>query len=358
MTSDENILDIALHCHIEFEDQIPKQGKLPFQKFSLHDEHIIDLEIQKLIKLKVIYEAVYHEDQFISPIFTRPKKDGEYRMILNLKELNKHVKYYHFKMDTFETALKLIKPNSFMAVVDQRHAYYSVPIAVEHRKFLRFCWKGKIYEFSCLPNGLACAPRYFTKLTKPIYAKLRQMGHTNSGYIDDSLLIADSEVECVRNVEDTISVMSGVGFIIHTNKSVLKPVQDVCFLGKRINSKEMIVYLPEETKLKIKNECMSLQNQNEASIRVVARVVGLLVSTFSAVEFGPLHYRELEKEKILALKISKGNFDASMLITNGMKTELQWWITNLPCQIRKISHGNPEFEIVTDASLSGWGGPL
>ena len=100
---------------------------------------------------------------------------------------------------------------------------------------------------------------------------------------------------------------------------------------------------------------MSLQNQNEASIRVVARVVGLLVSTFSAVEFGPLHYRELEKEKILALKISKGNFDASMLITNGRKTELQWWITNLPCQIRKISHGNPEFEIVTDASLSGWG---
>ena len=83
------------------------------------------------------------------------------------------------------------------------------------------------------------------------------MGHTNSGYIDDSLLAADTEDECVCNVEDTISVMSGVGFIIHTEKSVLKPSQDVCFLGKRINSKEMIVYLPEETKEKIVNKCKS-----------------------------------------------------------------------------------------------------
>jgi hypothetical protein len=47
-------------------------------------------------------------------------------MILNLKDLNQNIEYYHFKMDTFETALKLIKPNCFMASIDVRHAYYSV----------------------------------------------------------------------------------------------------------------------------------------------------------------------------------------------------------------------------------------
>jgi hypothetical protein len=44
-------------------------------------------------------------------------------------------------MDTFKTALKLIKPNCFMASIDVRHAYYSVAIAHEDRKFLRFEWK-------------------------------------------------------------------------------------------------------------------------------------------------------------------------------------------------------------------------
>ena len=75
-------------------------------------------------------------------------------MILNLKKLNKYINYYHFKLDTFETTLHLIKPNCFMASVDLRHAYYSVPMAQTVRKYLRFMWKGKIFEYCSLPNGL------------------------------------------------------------------------------------------------------------------------------------------------------------------------------------------------------------
>jgi hypothetical protein len=59
-------------------------------------------------------------------------------MILNLKDLNLDIEYYQFKMETFETTLKLIKLNSYMASIDIRHAYYSVPIADEHNKFLCF----------------------------------------------------------------------------------------------------------------------------------------------------------------------------------------------------------------------------
>jgi hypothetical protein len=44
-------------------------------------------------------------------------------MILNLKKLNESVEYHHFKMDTLEFALNLIKPNSFCASIDLRHAF-------------------------------------------------------------------------------------------------------------------------------------------------------------------------------------------------------------------------------------------
>ena len=276
-------------------------------------------------------------------------------MILNLKELNKYIKYYHFKLDTFETTLHLIKPNCFMASADLRHAYYSVPMAREVRKFLRFMWKGKIFEYCSLPNGIACAPRYFTKLLKPVFAKLRQMGHTNSGYIDDSLLVSDTKEQCGVNVKDTVHVMEGVGFLIHQSKSVLIPTQDIGFLGNRINSIDMIVYLPEEKKQVIKIECLKLSRIDVAKIREVARVIGLLVSTFSAVEYGPLHYRELEKEKIILLKTNSGNLDALMSVTGLMKLDLRWWIENVENQVRNISHGNADLILVTDASLSGWG---
>ncbi|KAK6181898.1 hypothetical protein SNE40_009676 [Patella caerulea] len=89
----------------------------------------------------IIKEVSPCEGQFLSPIFTRPKRDNptEYRMILNLKKLNEFISYHHFKMDTFESALRLIKPDCYLASIDLRHAYYSVPMAQEHQKYLRFC---------------------------------------------------------------------------------------------------------------------------------------------------------------------------------------------------------------------------
>ena len=49
--------------------------------------------------MQVIKEVEIEQDQFVSPKFTVPKKNTtEHRMILNLKELNQHIQYYHFKM--------------------------------------------------------------------------------------------------------------------------------------------------------------------------------------------------------------------------------------------------------------------
>ena len=155
-------------------------------KFTPFESDIIDAEIQKLLDMKVISEVDHHPNEFISPVFIVPKKDGEFRMILNLKELNQYIEYHHFKMDTFESVLKLVKPGCFFASIDVHHAYYSVPMAAEDQVKLRFQKSGKLYQFQSLPKGISCTPKQFTRLMKPVYASLCILGHTNSGYIDDS----------------------------------------------------------------------------------------------------------------------------------------------------------------------------
>ena len=80
-------------------------------------------------------------------------------------------------MDTFQTALTLVCPGCFMTSVELKDAYCSVPVAKEDRKYLQFEWQGSYYEYACLPNGLACAPRLFTKILKPVYSHIRLMGH-------------------------------------------------------------------------------------------------------------------------------------------------------------------------------------
>ena len=51
-------------------------------------------------------------------LFVRPKKDGCHRLILNLKDMNQYMEYHHFKMDTLQTAISMIRPFSYFASVD------------------------------------------------------------------------------------------------------------------------------------------------------------------------------------------------------------------------------------------------
>ena len=96
--------------------------------------------MQKLCSatLKGVLEVTKHTDnEIISDIFLRDKKDGSHRMILNLKKLNLHTTKAHFKMDTLHTITKLIVKDCFMASIDLKDAYYSVPITRKDRKYLR-----------------------------------------------------------------------------------------------------------------------------------------------------------------------------------------------------------------------------
>ena len=86
--------------------------------------------------------------------FHYPKKDGSHRVISNLKTFNKSVAFYQFKMDTLETAIRLMTPGCFMTSIDLRDAYYSVPTASEHQKYLKFFWPDQLYAFNCLQMGL------------------------------------------------------------------------------------------------------------------------------------------------------------------------------------------------------------
>lgn len=103
-------------------------------------------------------------------------------------------------MDSLQTVLDLISP-AYMASLDLADAYYSIPVSEMDRKYLRLKWKGNLYQYTCLPNGLAQAPRNFTKILKPIFGYLAEKGHTTFGYIDDTFIMGDTFQECQEAVE-------------------------------------------------------------------------------------------------------------------------------------------------------------
>ena len=204
ITSDPWILNTVRGYEIEFEQQ-PVQTCIPNQlSVSITEEKQINAEIKNFLAKGIIHKVNSKPGQYFSNIFIRPKKDGSVRLILNLKQFNANVEKIHFKMETLKTVVNAMRKNCFFASVDLKDAYYSVPVAQIHRKYLRFKWFGNMYEFTCLPNGLASAPRVFTKLLKPVFASLRQKGFTNVAYIDDSCLLGESYNQCRQNVKETV----------------------------------------------------------------------------------------------------------------------------------------------------------
>ncbi len=122
ITNDPFILQLVRKgLKIDFFEWPPEYHTSNFSLRSF-EKVVIDKEITKLLDKKVISECSYEPNEFVSSVFTRPKKDGTHRMILNLKQLNEYVSYMHFKMESLKHVIDIIQPQAWMASVDLKDA--------------------------------------------------------------------------------------------------------------------------------------------------------------------------------------------------------------------------------------------
>ena len=120
--------------------------------------------------------------------------------------------------------------------LDMSDAYFSIPIEKNFKKYLKFFWKGTLYEFCALPFGISSAPRIFTKVVKVIFSQIRRFGISSFFYIDDSLYQDSCYYSCLENSQKVYNFKESLGFSINNEKSVLVPCQRITFLGYIIDS--------------------------------------------------------------------------------------------------------------------------
>ena len=323
------------------------------------DIAFLESEIKLLLSKRVIVPCSHDPVEFFSPIFPVYNSDDSVRMILNLKHLNTHITYHHFKMDTIHTVLENITPHCYMASIDLKSAYYSVPIHEEYQKYLKFTWAGHNYKFVCFPNGLSPCPRRFTKITKVPLSYLRDIENIIiSGYLDDFHLQGADYDTCAGNVLKAVTLFDKLGFVIHPDKSALIPVQEIKYLGFLINSVTMTITLTPDKKVKLHSFISTILGSHKIKIRKIACLIGKLVSCLPATSYGALYYRNVEVDKIKALKANFGDFDKIMTLSVHAKHDLQWWLINLPTLSAPIQLMPITLTMSCDASNTGWGAVL
>lgn len=357
ITNDQWVLDTVLNGYqIEF-SVFPRFSSFMNEiKFSPNEAEIVSQEIDKLLFKGAIKKVDPVQGQFISNLFLVPKKDGSLRPVINLKNLNLFVDYQHFKQENLSFVFDIIQKDDFLTSIDLTDAYFSISIHDDFKKFLRFTWKGDILEFQVLSFGLACAPRVFTKILKPVFAFFRKFGIRCVFYIDDSLHMNQNFVDCQKETDFMVNKIDDLGFRVNRKKSVLSPTKRIIFFGLIIDTEVFKVFLTDEKIERIISLGTLILKQRNITIRCLSSFIGLIVHAFYAITLGPLHYRNLERNKNDELVCSNGDYDSNMLVSEYSVREITWWIDNVKLQNGKLIRPNPiDCWIDTDASLKGWG---
>lgn len=164
--------------------------------------------------------------------------------------LNSFIVAEPFKFETIDDAVALAKPNCYFAVVDIKSAYRWVPIFPAHRQFQGFSWAFDneptfYYVDNFLCFGLANAPAIFQRISCAITRMIRRRGFNIVAYLDDFLLIAESQQECLVAVQSLLSILTNLGFSVKWEK-LAGPTKRIQFLGLIIDSEAQCLELPEE----------------------------------------------------------------------------------------------------------------
>ena len=342
---------------LQFAMRPPAFSEVLFSEARGPAAEVLQTEIQSLLEKKAIVEVPVTKSRsgFYSRYFLVKKKGGGLRPILDLRALNRYLKTFNFKMLTAKSLVRSIRPNDWFTSIDLKDAYFHIPIYPPHRKFLRFGFRGKLYEYTVLPFGMSLSPRVFVKCTEAAIAPLRRRGLRVASYIDDWLLSADSAQEAVRHTNQVVLHMTSLGFTINHKKSVMVPTRSIDFIGIALDSVSYTARLSQE-RIDAFLRCVALFRTGlRVPFRTCLRMAGLMASAISLVRLGRLHMRPFQRW-VASLGVPTRCLSRRVTVSAGCVLALKWWSSR-----RVLEQGVPlgltlsRKVVTTDASLSGWG---
>lgn len=167
----------------------------------------------------------------------------------------------------------------------------------------------------------------FTKIMKPVMT-LRLQGIRSIIYLNDILLFhLDPHVICTQT-SWVIDWLQPLGFLVKFQKSYISPSQRIEFLGFEVDLVYAVLLLPAAKILAIKKELRIALWATTITLRILARLVGLLSASIQAIFPGPLHNRKVQHLKARHLR-SNFPYDHQITLDPEAHSELHWWLHHM-----------------------------
>ena len=110
------------------------------------------------------------------------------------------------KVQNGNTIRTFLIPGEWVSSINLADAYLHIPIHPNSRKYLRFCHRSQVFQFTSLPFGLATAPQVFTMIVKEVKLMALSRGIRLHQYLDDWLIRAQSQEEAQVNTQTVVDL--------------------------------------------------------------------------------------------------------------------------------------------------------
>ena len=317
-------------------------------------------EIENLLNKRAV-ERVQNPETlgFYSRIFLVPKKNGKFRLILDLSLLNRYIEKQAFKMETVKSVRQAMRLNDWAVSIDLTDAYLHVPIHRQSRKYLRFVHEDQVYHFSALPFGMSLSPLIFSKLMDVIAAFLRQRAISVFPYLDDWLIKNLIHNRLITQTKICIQTIQSLGFLPNLKKSDLFPAQKFTFIGMEFLTQQNLVRVPADRVQNLILTIKKIMSAKHVSARTFLSLLGKLSAAADLVLLGRLHLRPLQMCLLSVWKPHILPLDHPISINGMIPSHLQWWINPIRFETGISIHPpDPKFFLYTDASHFRWGAHL
>ena len=261
---------------------------------------------------------------YYSQLFLVPKKTGDLILAIDLSQFNSHLNIPHFKMETQASIRSAICQGEWAVSVDIRDAYLHVPMSRDVRRYLRLKVNRHVYQFTCLPFGLATSPREFTKLLRPVVTLLRLKGIRLHVYLDDWLICASSPAQAQLHANLVIRVLQHLGWIINFDKSELQPSQTFDFIGMQFNTRTHTVVPLPKMPVKVSNTLDHWRSWPWVTAWDLHRLLGILNIMATLMPKGRMRLRPIQwwaKEAWC----QEGLWSDLVLVTPSVLYQVAWW---------------------------------
>ena len=321
---------------------------------------VLRREVKDLLTKQAIEEVVNPENSpgFYSRLFVVPKKDGKWRPIIDLSPLNRLVRCDHFKMETTASVLSAVIKGQWMTSIDLKDAYFQIPMHPSSRKFLRFVFEGKIFQFRALCFGLCTAPLVFTTAMRPVMAILHLRGVRAHYYLDDWLILGNSKSDTENNTKVVMSLTSVLGLRVNLTKSELTPTTRITYLGTVIDSVLFRAFPSPERVDRFLRLAERFCLEAAPTALEWLKVLGHLASLEKLVAGGRRHIRPLQFQ-LKEQWVRRQDRHQRIFLSEECRQALGWWRS-----LSRLQEGIPldqvsvDHVIYTDASKVGWGAVL